>query len=427
MKIDIFTLFPSMFAPMNESIMKRAKDKGLAEIGVHDIREYADDPHCADDEVYGGGSGMVLKPEPIMAALEGQGYKAGDKVIITTPAGKTFTQEDAQALSREERLFVVAGHYEGIDQRVAKLTGALEYSIGDYVLTGGELPAMVMTDSIVRLLEGVLGDSGSLDQESFNEGLVEQPQYTRPREFRGLSVPDVLLCGDHKVIDKWRRQESLKRTWQNRPDLLRKLPLEPQDREVLGALTGVKPSQGGVYVALVHYPVLDPKGRIIATSVTNLDIHDIARLSATYGVKGYYIVQPGQEQKNLVSQLIGYWTKGHGAKVNPDRKYALDKVKVVDSLEDAVGDIAGKKDRIPKSVATSAKIRPKFIDYTDLSDKMERDDNDYLLIFGTGHGLADEILDRADYVLKPIEGAGEYNHLSVRSAVSIVVDRLIKE
>ncbi len=427
MKIDIFTLFPSMYTPLDESIIKRARDKGLVSIDIHDIRSYAQDPHLADDEVYGGGSGMVLKPEPILKALEENGFRKGDKVIVTTPAGKIFDQREAMALAGEERIFIIAGHYEGVDQRVTDLTDAVEYSIGDYVLTGGELPSMVITDSVVRLLDGVLGDAASLSEESFNEGLLEQPQYTRPREFRGLSVPDVLLCGDHKVIAQWRRSESLKRTWLNRPDLLRQLPLSQEDKNILRPLKNESRSRGNIYVALVHYPVLDPKGHTIATSVTNLDIHDIARLSATYGVKGYFIIQPGQEQQNLVRHLIDYWTKGHGSKMNPDRKYALDKVEITSSLAEAAAMIKEISGQEPLTVGTSAKLRPKVIDYAVLSDKIERDDRDYLLIFGTGHGLTDEILDKADYVLKPIEGRGNYNHLSVRSAVSIVLDRLIKE
>ncbi|MEG1496291.1 MAG: tRNA (guanosine(37)-N1)-methyltransferase TrmD [Clostridiales bacterium] len=427
MKIEIFTLFPQMFAPMHESIMKRAQDKQITSINVHDIREYAADPHFADDQVYGGGAGMVLKPEPVMASLEANGYEKGDKVIITSPGGKPFLQEDALALSREDKIFMIAGHYEGLDQRVADLTNAQEYSIGDYVLTGGELPIMVMTDAIVRLVDGVLGDAASLEQESFNEGLLEYPQYTRPNEFRGLSVPDVLLSGNHKVIDQWRRKESLKKTWLFRPDLLKKLPLSNEDKQQLAAVKADKKYQGDYYLALVHYPILDPKGHIIATSVTNLDIHDIARLATTYGAKGYYIVQPGEEQKELVSKLLNYWTMGHGAKMNPDRKEALSRVILVDSLEDAKKDIAAKTGKAPKTVATTARIQPKIIGYEELSEKMERTDDNFLLIFGTGHGMPEEILEDADYVLKPIEGKGSYNHLSVRSAVSIVVDRLIKE
>lgn len=427
MRIDIFTLFPGMFAPMSESIMKRACEKGLAEINIHNIRDYAKDPHLADDILYGGGAGMVLKPEPVMNALRAQGYQKGDTVIITSPAGRPFRQEDAAALSRERRIFMIAGHYEGLDQRVAELTGAAEYSIGDYVLTGGELPAMVMTDSIVRLLDGVLGDAASLEQESFNEGLLEYPQYTRPKEYEGMSVPEVLLCGDHKVIEEWRRKESLKRTWERRPDLLAKIPLSPEDKAELKGLEAVYHDKGNFYIALVHYPVLDPKGHTIATSVTNLDIHDIARLARTYGAKGYYIIQPGEEQKELVAHLIHYWTGGHGAKMNPDRKEALDHVAVVDSLEDACRKIEEREGAKPIMVGTSAKNRAGIIDYEELSLKMERDDHSYLLVFGTGHGLTDALLDTMDYILKPIEGRGEYNHLSVRSAVSIVVDRLIRE
>ncbi|MEE0775791.1 MAG: RNA methyltransferase, partial [Bacillota bacterium] len=200
-----------------------------------------------------------------------------------------------------------------------------------------------------------------------------------------------------------------------------------EDKRELEHIETMYRSKGDFYLALVHYPVLDPKGRMIATSVTNLDIHDIARLARTYGAKGYYIVQPGAEQKELVSTLIHYWTQGHGAKMNPDRKEALDYVKVVDSLEEATADIAQTEGKAPLKVGTSAKIRPGIVGYEELSHQMERDDNSYLLVFGTGHGLTEDVLGSMDYILKPIEGRGEYNHLSVRSAVSIVVDRLIRE
>lgn len=427
MKINIFSLFPPMFAPMRESIMRRAQEKQIAEIQVYNIRDYAEDPHFADDVLYGGGAGMVLKPEPVMTALEANGWQKGKKVIITTPSGKTFTQQDALRLAKEEEIFFIAGHYEGLDQRVAELTEAEEFSIGDYVLTGGELPAMVMTDSIVRLLDGVLGDSASLEQESFTEGLLEYPQYTRPREYRGKEVPEVLFCGDHKVIEAWRRKESLRRTYENRPDLLAKLPLSEEDKAVIGAMHQKDREEISFYVALVHYPVLDPKGHVIATSVTNLDIHDIARLSRTYGAKGYFIIQPGEEQKELTERLLTYWTTGHGSKVNPDRKEALDLVTVVDSLEDAEKVITEKEGSKPYWVGTSAKIRPNIVSYGELNGILLRDKNSALLVFGTGHGLTEETMEKMDYILKPIEGRGEYNHLSVRSAVSITLDRLIGE
>ncbi|MBR5329460.1 MAG: tRNA (guanosine(37)-N1)-methyltransferase TrmD [Firmicutes bacterium] len=427
MKVNIFTLFPQMFVPLQESIMKRAQDKKIAEINVHNIRDYAADPHFADDLVYGGGAGMVMKPEPIMNALRQNDWEKGKKVVVTTPAGKTFTQREAVRLAKEDEIFFIAGHYEGFDQRVVDITEAEEFSIGDYVLTGGELPAMVMTDSIVRLLEGVLGDSASLDQESFTEGLLEYPQYTRPRIYEDREVPEVLFCGDHKVVDKWRHEESIRRTYQNRPDLLRKLPLDEADQAIVNELHLEKREKIDLYIALVHYPVLDPKGHVIATSVTNLDIHDIARLSRTYNVKGYYIVQPGEEQKELTERLVNYWSIGHGSKINPDRKAALSLVSVVDSLEDAESAIEEKEGNRPLWVGTSAKIRPNIVGYDELRDVMEREDRAFLLVFGTGHGMTSEIMDRMDYVLKPIIGRGEYNHLSVRSAVSIILDRLIGE
>ncbi len=427
MKVNILTLFPDAYVPMGESIMGRAQKKEIASVNVVNIRSYAEDPHFADDIVYGGGAGMVMKVEPIMAALKANGWQKGAKVIVTTPAGRPFHQREAERLAGEEELFIIAGHYEGIDQRVVDLTGAEEFSIGDYVLTGGELPSMVITDSVVRLLDGVLGDSASLEQESFNEGLLEYPQYTRPRVFEGEAVPDVLFCGNHKVIEAWRREQSLRRTSLNRPDLLKKVPLSDEERQLYAEERAAAVERVDVYIALVHYPVLDPKGNVIATSVTNLDIHDIARLSRTYNVKGYYIVQPGEEQKELTKQLLNYWTSGHGSKINPDRREALSLVSVVDTLDDVVSRIEEIQGESPLKVATTAKIRRDIVSYEELKEIMIRENHSCLLVFGTGYGLTDELMEEMNYVLKPIVGRGDYNHLSVRSAVSIILDRLLGE
>lgn len=424
MRIDILTLFPEMFAPLSQSMMKRATDKGFAQFHLTNIRNYAKPPHwMVDDLVYGGGAGMVMKPEPIMEALEAQGYCPGDKVILTSPAGKPFTQETAKRLAAEERLFIVCGHYEGIDQRVRELTGGEEISVGDYVLTGGELPAMVITDAVVRLLPGVLGDSASLEDESFNGGLLEQPQYTRPPEYRGLQVPEVLFSGDHRRIDRWRQEQSLAKTWENRPDLLGKFSAQS-----LGDCAWETPKRNyHVFPALVHYPVVDAKGRILHTSLTNLDIHDIARLAATYEMPRYYIVQPGKEQRELAETLLHYWVEGHGAAVNPDRREALSRVVLVDSVAEAAADIAARNGAMPIKICTSAKMRSNAIGYEEMRHKIRREEGNYLLIFGTGHGLAEEVLADADYTLKPVEGQGGYNHLSVRSAVAIITDRLLGE
>lgn len=237
MRIDILTLFPGMFrGPFDESIIKRAAEAGIVDIHVHDIRDWAEGKHSvADDYPYGGGPGMVMKPEPIFAATEavlGQSPERGP-VVLMTPVGRRFSHDVALELAKEQRLVIICGHYEGVDQRVHEHLATDEISIGDYVLSGGEIPAMVVVDAVVRHLPGALGCAESAEVESFAEGLLESPQYTRPPEFRGWKVPDVLLSGHHAEVAKWRRRQSLLLTAQRRPDLLAKVHISDEDREWL--------------------------------------------------------------------------------------------------------------------------------------------------------------------------------------------------
>ena len=221
MKIDVLTLFPGMFpGPLDESIIKRACESGRLRLGIHDLRDFTHDRHrTVDDRPFGGGPGMLMKPEPLFEAVEAlRGEKT--RVILTSPAGRPFRQEIAQELAGEEHLLLVCGSYEGFDERVRECLADDELSIGDYVLTNGALPAMVIIDAVTRLLPGVLGDDESSVDESFSESLLEYPQYTRPAEFRGMSVPEVLLSGDHAAIERWRRDQARMRTGQRRPDLL---------------------------------------------------------------------------------------------------------------------------------------------------------------------------------------------------------------
>ena len=221
MKIDVLTLFPGMFpGPLDESIIKRACESGRLRLGIHDLRDYTHDRHrTVDDRPFGGGPGMLMKPEPLFEAVEAlRGEKT--RVILTSPAGRLFRQEIARELAAEEHLLLVCGSYEGFDERVRQGLADDELSIGDYVLTNGALPAMVIIDSVTRLLPGVLGDDESSQDESFSGGLLEYPQYTRPAEFRGMTVPEVLLSGDHAAIEKWRREQAEVQTRQRRPDLL---------------------------------------------------------------------------------------------------------------------------------------------------------------------------------------------------------------
>ena len=221
MKIDVLTLFPGMFpGPLDESIIKRACESGRLRLGIHDLRDYTHDRHrTVDDRPFGGGPGMLMKPEPLFEAVEAlRGEKT--RVILTSPAGRLFRQEIARELAAEEHLLLVCGSYEGFDERVRQGLADDELSIGDYVLTNGALPAMVIIDAVTRLLPGVLGDDESSQDESFSGCLLEYPQYTRPAEFRGMNVPEVLLSGDHAAIEKWRREQATVQTGQRRPDLL---------------------------------------------------------------------------------------------------------------------------------------------------------------------------------------------------------------
>ena len=221
MKIDVLTLFPGMFlGPLDESIIKRARESGRLDLKIHNLRDYAHDRHrTVDDRPFGGGPGMLLKPEPIFEAVEDLGREM-TRVILLSPSGRTFNHAIASELAQFEHLLLVSGHYEGFDERVRDQLADDELSIGDYVLTNGALPVMVVVDAVTRLLPGVLGDDESANEESFSHGLLEYPQYTRPADFRGMKVPEVLLSGNHAEIARWRGEQARLRTQERRPDLL---------------------------------------------------------------------------------------------------------------------------------------------------------------------------------------------------------------
>jgi tRNA (guanine37-N1)-methyltransferase len=248
MHFDVLTLFPSMFrSPLEESILKRAQESGRLSVALHNIRDYATGKHhVTDDAPYGGGGGMVMKPEPIFAAVEAAlpppspalppGEGADVPVILLSPQGRLFTQAVAVELSHHQCLLLICGRYEGVDERVRQYLATDEISVGDYVLTGGELAAMVIIDAVTRLLPGVLGDAGAVFEDSYAHGLLEGPHYTRPAVFRGWEVPEVLRSGDHAGVARWRHEQGLRRTFERRPDLLARADLTPQDREFLARL-----------------------------------------------------------------------------------------------------------------------------------------------------------------------------------------------
>jgi len=238
MQMDVLTLFPQMFdSPMNESMMWKAREQNFLQLYTHDIRDYTQNKHRqVDDTPYGGGGGMVLKPDAVVRAVEAVKGDSSSPVILLSPQGRLFKHEIAVELSQQNRLILLCGHYEGFDERIRQLVVDDEISIGDYVLTGGELAAMVLIDAVVRQIPGVLGAEGGAARDSHAEGLLEGPHYTRPAHFRGLDVPEILTSGHHSAVEKWRRQQAIRRTWRNRPDLLRTAPLSDEERYYLAQL-----------------------------------------------------------------------------------------------------------------------------------------------------------------------------------------------
>lgn len=234
---DILSIFPEMFAsPLNFSLLKKAQDKGIIKISLHDIRNWADDKHkMTDDTPYGGGCGMVMKLEPVEKALSSirKKHKGNSTVILMTPQGEVFNQKIAEELSKKKQIIIICGRYEGVDERIRDHLADREISIGDYILTGGELAACVLVDAVSRLLPDFLGNPESKLCESFSQNLLEYPQYTRPADYKGWTVPDVLLSGNHSEIERWRKTQSIRKTYKRRPDLLKKIKLSAQDKKIL--------------------------------------------------------------------------------------------------------------------------------------------------------------------------------------------------
>jgi len=416
LKFTVITIFPRMLdAALGHSILKKAQEKGLIGVEQIDLRDYTSDRHhTTDDSPYGGGQGMVMKPEPLVAAIEAARRRNPNaRVILLAPQGRVLTQSEAQRLAQEQEIVLICGRYEGIDERVKAFVDE-EISIGDYTLSGGEPAANVVIDAVARLIPGVLGNQDSPLDESFSHGLLEYPQYTRPEEFRGMKVPDVLLSGDHQRIKQWRHERSVELTRERRPDLL-----ETSEKAQPAA------AQAAVYLGLLHYPVYDKNHQVVTTAVTNMDIHDIARSGRTYGVRGFYVVTPVKALQKLALKIIDHWETGHGSQYNITRKQALEIARIANSLDDALIDIEREAGEKPTVIATSARPTKNRISFNTLRDMLNNKARPFLILFGTGWGLTETVFSQADYVLEAIEGYTDYNHLSVRSAAAIILDRLM--
>jgi len=437
MKFTVVTILPELIEPaLAAGVVGRAREAGAIAVATVNPRDFTRDRHrSVDDTPYGGGPGMVMKPEPLLAAIAQATGEPPAHRILLTPAGTPLTQARVRELAALPHVVLVCGRYEGVDERVIELAIDEQLSIGDYVLSGGELAALVVIDAVARFVPGVLGEASSVDDESHSAGLLEYPQYTRPLTLvveppggasgepappRELAVPAILTSGNHGAIAAWRRRQSIERTAQRRPDLFARFRPSAADRKALPP-----PLHARTHLALVHHPVVDRTGAVITTSLTNFDIHDLARSSLTYGLAGYHIVTPIASQRDKAEHIARLWIDdAHGE----HRARALALVRTLPSVEAVIAEIAASHGAAPQVVATSARAEsfPGIAHLTPEALRAEAslDPAPLLILLGTGWGLADTLLPGVSRVLAPIEGASDWNHLSVRSAGAVVLDRL---
>ncbi len=428
MRFDVMTIFPKMFeSPFAAGLVGQAIKHGQIKMQTWDIREVAVDGYkSVDDKPFGGGDGMVMLSETLKLTLDKINSATSLKtsrrrVIYLSPQGQLLTQARAQNFATNyDQVILICGRYGGIDERFIDKYVDEEISIGDYVVTGGELPAMIFIDAVSRFVPGTLGNEVSALEETFKDSLLEEPLYTKPREFEGVPVPEVLTSGNHAKIQQWKQTQRIKRTLEKRPDLMRgsKIPRE----EILRAQGEMK-LQRRIAVGLVHYPIYSKLGNVVATNVTNLDVHDIARACRTFGVDRYYIITPMEEQLAFVGRMLEHWQTGRGLAYNHVRSDSLTNVRAATSIESAIEDWATPGTKL---VCTSARevAGPKPIHNDELRELALKDP--LFILFGTGWGLENSVVRKCDYLLEPIRGRASdgFRHLSVRSAVSITLDRL---
>lgn len=431
MRFSVVTILPELIEPaLTAGVVGRAREAGVITVDTVSPREFTSDKHrTVDDNPYGGGPGMVMKAEPLLAAI---GKAAGDPPahrILLTPAGAPLTQARVKQLAALPHLVLVCGRYEGIDERVIEVAIDEEISIGDYVLSGGELGALVIIDAVSRLIPGVLGEPASADEESHSAGLLEYPQYTRPAKLGEREVPAVLQSGNHAAIASWRRAQSLARTAARRPEMFARLRPSPADAKLLPP-----PLARRTHLALVHHPVTDRTGKLVTTSLTNFDIHDLARSTMTYGLAAYHIVTPVTSQREKAEHIAGLWLTEQGKNlprrppVAGSRAHAMALVRTADAVETVIAELTAEYGQPPLVVATSARADsfPGAARRSPVELRAEATvrPEPLLILLGTGWGLADHLIPQVSRLLAPIEGGSDWNHLSVRSAGAILLDRL---
>lgn len=427
MNISLLTVFPELYdAFLKTSLMQRAQENKIVHYDVDSFFSYVQPKERIDAPTFGHNAGMLIKPEVMEKAINDKEAKYGPAFkVFFSPQGEKLDQrllqKIAQKIIEKNHVLLVAPRYEGIDERVEEVYADVTVSIGDFVVMAGDLPAMVFLEGLVRLLPGVVGRQESVEYESFSGPFVDYPEYTTPVSWHGKQVPDVVRSGNHAAIEEWREKKAAEKTVKKH-FLWLKSSMPTHEQKLLSA--SCIPSH---YTALLHDEVLLPNKQVGTTSVTSLDIHDIARSARTFGLKKYFIVTPLQDQQKIVKTLLDFWKTGEGVEYNRHRHQAVREVEVVNTLDDAIAHIETIEGKKPLLVATSARtydqaLQEKTITYYQQTRVWESG-RPVLLLFGTGHGISPQVIQRCDFLLVPIIGFSDFNHLSVRSAVAIVLDR----
>lgn len=424
MHISIVTLFPALYEPfLGTSLVERAVEAGIVEFSLENLFTYASPRERIDSPTFGHSAGMLIKPELVEKAVDTQERHYGPAYkIFFSPQGKKLDQSHlkklAETLQEKKHIMLLPARYEGMDARVESYYADEIISIGDYVLMGGDLPAMVLIEGLLRLLPGVVGKQESVLEDSFSGPFVDHPEYTAPVEWKGHQVPEVIRSGDHARIATWRKKQAAERTLLHHFAWLRSHVVTKEDKALTASC------MLSHYAILMHDQVLLEGGREGTSSVTSLDIHDIARSACTYGIKKYFIVTPLLDQQKITRKLLEFWQTEIGQDYNPQRYVALAAVMLVSTLDEAIAEIIALEDKEPILMATSAQPYEGIpsVTYYD-QEKVWSHKQPVAFLFGTARGLAPSVLNRCTYMLGPIEGFSTFNHLSVRSAAAIVFDR----
>ena len=430
MNISILTLFPDLYREfLSTSLIGRAQARKLVNIELTNLFSFCKPNQRIDSPTFGHSAGMILRPEVVESAIVQQEATHGKALkIFFSPQGEKLDQSQLKKLhnlaSERKHLLLFASRYEGVDARVEQEFADVVLSVGDFVLMGGDLPCMMLLEGLLRYLPGVVGNAESVREDSFSGPFVDYPEYTHPVDWHGRQVPEVIRSGNHQAIANWRKEQAAELTVKRHFGWLRQSNLSEEDKKL--AYAHIPPH----YAALMHGDILlkdpnSPNGKRIGTSsVTSFDLHDISRSSLTYGLKNYFIVTPLKDQQQIVNTLLEFWNMPVGMSYNPHRHQAVNRVRVQNNLDEVIAAITAQEGKAPILIATSAREVPhvKRITYYDQSVVWQHD-RPVLFLFGTAKGIAPHVIERCDYLLGPVLGFTDFNHLSVRSAAAVIFDR----